>query len=193
MGGATRLELKRARQSSCPSDLEVIAETPNNGRSRTPPKIRSWPMGPLWPTSPNAGCDNGSHMVGKSKPRRAAGTRTMLDVVRNLWRPPSAAQKVADVREVVAGRIVWGRNGLIERGRFGRSAWGRAAAPAGDQSSRPAPAPESVGRGRGNQVRVSSATAFLAQRSSTRPLPSAAAAISAAVAALLSARGSPLA
>jgi len=45
----------------------------------------------------------------------------------------------------------------------------------------------------GDQVRVSSATAFLAQRSSTRPLPSAAAAIRAAVAALLSARGSPLA
>ena len=43
------------------------------------------------------------------------------------------------------------------------------------------------------QVRVSSAMAFLAQVSSTRPLPSAAAAISAAVAALLSARGRPLA
>ncbi|MGO9660263.1 MAG: hypothetical protein ACLP7F_18150 [Acidimicrobiales bacterium] len=42
-------------------------------------------------------------------------------------------------------------------------------------------------------MRVSSATAFLAQVSSTSPLPSAAAAINAAVAALLSARGSPLA
>ncbi len=43
------------------------------------------------------------------------------------------------------------------------------------------------------QSRVSSATAFLAQASSTRSLPLAAAAMSAAVAALLSARGSPLA
>ena len=43
------------------------------------------------------------------------------------------------------------------------------------------------------QVRVSSVTAFFAQRSSTMPLPSAAAAMRAAVAALLSARGTPLA
>jgi len=45
----------------------------------------------------------------------------------------------------------------------------------------------------GDQVRVSSATAFFAQTSSTSPLPSAAAAMSAAVAALLSARGMPFA
>ena len=43
------------------------------------------------------------------------------------------------------------------------------------------------------QSRVSSATAFLAQASSTRSLPAAAAAMSAAVAALFRARGSPLA
>src|SRR5436190_3783109 len=42
------------------------------------------------------------------------------------------------------------------------------------------------------QSRVSSATAFLAQASSTRSLPAAAAAMSAATAALLSALGSPL-
>jgi hypothetical protein len=47
-----------------------------------------------------------------------------------------------------------------------------------------------VGVGHG-QSRVSSATAFLAQASSTRSLVSAAAAMMAAVAALLSARGSP--
>ena len=45
----------------------------------------------------------------------------------------------------------------------------------------------------GGQVLVSSAMAFLAQASSTMPLPSAAAAMRAAVAALLSARGRPLA
>ena len=43
------------------------------------------------------------------------------------------------------------------------------------------------------QLRVSSATAFFAQRSSTMPLPSAAAAMSADRAALLRARGMPLA
>jgi hypothetical protein len=41
------------------------------------------------------------------------------------------------------------------------------------------------------QSRVSSATAFLAQSSSTRALPAVAAAMSAAIAALLSARGTP--
>lgn len=38
------------------------------------------------------------------KPRRAAGTRTMPDVLGNFFRPPTAAQKAEDLREVLAGR-----------------------------------------------------------------------------------------
>ena len=63
--------------------------------------------------------------------------------------------------------------------------------------SRPPPA-QCLGAGQGpagglaGQSRVSSATAFLAQASSTRSCPAAAAAMSAAVAALLRARGRPL-
>ena len=39
----------------------------------------------------------------KRRVRRAAGTRTMLDVLRNLYRPPTAAQKHADVEYVASG------------------------------------------------------------------------------------------
>lgn len=36
-------------------------------------------------------------------PRRAAGTRTMFDVLRHLFRPPTAEQKAADVTTVTSG------------------------------------------------------------------------------------------
>lgn len=37
------------------------------------------------------------------KPRRASGTRTMPDVLRHLFRPPTAAQKKADVEDLHSG------------------------------------------------------------------------------------------
>jgi hypothetical protein len=37
-------------------------------------------------------------------PRRAAGTRTMFDVLRHLYRAPTVEQKVADLKEVQDGR-----------------------------------------------------------------------------------------
>jgi hypothetical protein len=39
-----------------------------------------------------------------SKPRRAAGTRTSIDVLRNVFRPPTNTQKAADLADVRNGR-----------------------------------------------------------------------------------------
>lgn len=42
-------------------------------------------------------------VLSTAKPRRASGSRTMLDVVRNLYRPPASAQKAADLEYLVEG------------------------------------------------------------------------------------------
>src|SRR6516162_574099 len=91
--------------------------------------------------------------------------------------------------ELVDGAAVLGLGGELAypggEGGAGESGWPPGAgwfAAAGGRGA--------AGPGHG-QSRVSSATAFLAQASSTRSLPSAAAAMSAAVAALLRARGRP--
>lgn len=49
-----------------------------------------------------------THRIGKmaaSKPkaRRASGTRAMLDVIRNFYRPPTPAQKSADIEYLASG------------------------------------------------------------------------------------------
>jgi hypothetical protein len=43
-------------------------------------------------------------VASSSKPRRAAGTRTSIDVLRNFFRPPTDAQKAADLADVQNGR-----------------------------------------------------------------------------------------
>jgi hypothetical protein len=43
-------------------------------------------------------------MSNEIRPRRAAGTRTMLDVLKRLFRPPTAEKKAADLEEVLGGR-----------------------------------------------------------------------------------------
>lgn len=52
----------------------------------------------------DAGCATIRRMSEPRKPRRSAGTRTGFDVLRNLFRPPTDAQKATDLAEVRAGR-----------------------------------------------------------------------------------------